>query len=112
MFGEHEVAIITGIGPGMGRSIALGFARNGVDVVLAARRAETLDGVADEVRASGANRSSCPPTSPIATRARPWSQPRSSASAVSTTSCRTPTTRGTGPPSPSPTTTRGAASST
>lgn len=53
MFGEHEVAIITGIGPGMGRSIALGFARHGVDVVLAARRTETLDGVAAEVRALG-----------------------------------------------------------
>ena len=37
----------------MGRSIALGFAEHGVDVVLAARRRERLDAVADEVRALG-----------------------------------------------------------
>ena len=53
MFTEGQVAIVTGIGPGMGRSIALGFARHGVDVVLAARRQERLDAVADEVRALG-----------------------------------------------------------
>ncbi len=53
MFGEDDVAVVTGIGPGMGRSIALGFARHGVDVVLAARREERLASVADEVRALG-----------------------------------------------------------
>lgn len=53
MFGEGKVAIVTGIGPGMGRSIALGFASRGVDVALAARRKERLDAVADEVRALG-----------------------------------------------------------
>jgi NAD(P)-dependent dehydrogenase (short-subunit alcohol dehydrogenase family) len=37
----------------MGRSIALGFAARGVDVVLAARRKERLDAVADEIRALG-----------------------------------------------------------
>jgi NAD(P)-dependent dehydrogenase (short-subunit alcohol dehydrogenase family) len=37
----------------MGRAIAVGFARHGVDVVLAARRKERLDAVADEVRAIG-----------------------------------------------------------
>jgi NAD(P)-dependent dehydrogenase (short-subunit alcohol dehydrogenase family) len=37
----------------MGRAIALGFAERGVDVVLAARRKERLDAVADEVRAFG-----------------------------------------------------------
>jgi NAD(P)-dependent dehydrogenase (short-subunit alcohol dehydrogenase family) len=50
MFVEGSVAIVTGAGPGMGRAIALGFARRGVDVVLAARRRERLDAVADEVR--------------------------------------------------------------
>jgi len=53
MFREGQVAIVTGIGPGMGRSIAVGLARHGVDVVLAARRAERLEAVAEEVRALG-----------------------------------------------------------
>ncbi|MBX6388639.1 MAG: SDR family oxidoreductase [Frankia sp.] len=53
LFRPGQVAIVTGIGPGMGRSIALGFARGGVDVVLAARRAERLEAVAAEVRKLG-----------------------------------------------------------
>jgi NAD(P)-dependent dehydrogenase (short-subunit alcohol dehydrogenase family) len=53
VFQEGEVAIITGIGPGMGRSIALAFARHGVDVALAARRPERIEPVAEEVRALG-----------------------------------------------------------
>lgn len=52
MFAEGQVAIVTGIGPGMGRSIALGFAERGVEVVLAARRIATLEEVAAEVRAA------------------------------------------------------------
>jgi NAD(P)-dependent dehydrogenase (short-subunit alcohol dehydrogenase family) len=50
---DDKVAIVTGIGPGMGRSIVLGLAAEGADVVLAARRKERLDAVADEVRALG-----------------------------------------------------------
>jgi NAD(P)-dependent dehydrogenase (short-subunit alcohol dehydrogenase family) len=53
VFRPGTVAIVTGIGPGMGRSIAVGFAERGVDVVLAARRQERLDAVADEIRALG-----------------------------------------------------------
>src|SRR5687768_16168276 len=53
MFGASKVAVVTGVGPGMGRSIALGFARHGVDVVLAARRQERLVAVADEIRDLG-----------------------------------------------------------
>ena len=53
MFGEGKVAIVTGVGPGMGRSIALGLARHGVEVALAARRAERLEAVAGDVRALG-----------------------------------------------------------
>jgi NAD(P)-dependent dehydrogenase (short-subunit alcohol dehydrogenase family) len=53
VFRQGEVAIVTGVGPGMGRSIALGFATRGVDVVLAARRKDRLDAVADEIRALG-----------------------------------------------------------
>src|SRR5438270_584088 len=37
----------------MGRSIAVGFASRGVDVVLAARRKDRLEAVADEIRALG-----------------------------------------------------------
>jgi NAD(P)-dependent dehydrogenase (short-subunit alcohol dehydrogenase family) len=53
MFGTGRVAIVAGVGPGMGRSIALGLARGGMDVVLAARRAERAEAVAAEVRVLG-----------------------------------------------------------
>ena len=53
MFGAQKVAVVTGVGPGMGRSIALGFARYEVDVVLAARRPAQLEAVAEEVRGLG-----------------------------------------------------------
>jgi len=53
VFGESKVAVVTGIGPGMGRSIAIGFARHGVEVVLAARSPDRLAGVAGEIRELG-----------------------------------------------------------
>jgi NAD(P)-dependent dehydrogenase (short-subunit alcohol dehydrogenase family) len=53
MFTAGNVAIVTGAGPGMGRSIALGFANGGIDVVLAARRTNRLEVVADEIRSTG-----------------------------------------------------------
>ena len=49
----QRVAIVSGIGPGLGRSIALGLARDGATVVLAARNGARLDEVAGEVRAIG-----------------------------------------------------------
>jgi NAD(P)-dependent dehydrogenase (short-subunit alcohol dehydrogenase family) len=53
MFGEGKVAVVTGVGPDVGRSVAIGFADHGVDVVLAARRRDRIDSVADEIREMG-----------------------------------------------------------
>ena len=50
---EGKVAFITGASRGIGRSIALGFSREGAKVVLSSRKAEALEGVAAEVRDAG-----------------------------------------------------------
>lgn len=51
---EDRVAVITGIGPGMGREIALAFARNGAKLAIGARNIDYVARVAEEVRAEGA----------------------------------------------------------
>src|SRR5580692_1519815 len=48
-----KVVIVAGIGPGLGRSIAVRSAEQGADVVLAARTQSRLDEVAAEVKALG-----------------------------------------------------------
>jgi len=48
-----KVVVVAGVGSGLGRSIALASAREGADVVLAARTAARLDEVAKEVAALG-----------------------------------------------------------
>jgi NAD(P)-dependent dehydrogenase (short-subunit alcohol dehydrogenase family) len=50
---EGKVALVSGIGPGMGRDIALLLARHGADVVLGARRTEKSEQVAAEVEEVG-----------------------------------------------------------
>ena len=56
-----KVAVVSGIGPGMGRALSLRMARSGADVVLAARTESKLVDVATEVEALG-RRAVCVPT--------------------------------------------------
>ncbi len=50
---EDQVVLLSGAGPGTGAAIARGLARGGAKVVLAARKAESTDPVAELVRAEG-----------------------------------------------------------
>lgn len=50
---QNKVAVITGIGPGMGRETALLFARNGASLAIGARTETMLQSVAREVEALG-----------------------------------------------------------
>ena len=61
---DGQVAVVTGGGRGIGEGIALGLAEAGADVVLAARRKDEIEAVAEKVRARGrralaARRMSC-----------------------------------------------------
>jgi NAD(P)-dependent dehydrogenase (short-subunit alcohol dehydrogenase family) len=46
---ENKTAVVTGIGPGMGREIALAFARHGAKLAIGARSRDMLDAVTKEI---------------------------------------------------------------
>lgn len=50
---DGKVALVSGIGPGMGRDISLALAREGADIALGGRTLERLEEVAAEVEALG-----------------------------------------------------------
>src|SRR3954452_16659166 len=50
---DGKVVVVAGVGPGLGRSIAIQSAKAGADVVLAARTVSRLDDVADEIEQLG-----------------------------------------------------------
>ena len=50
---SKPVAVITGVGPGLGASLARRFAQGGYAVAINARRAEYLHALAEEIRADG-----------------------------------------------------------
>jgi NAD(P)-dependent dehydrogenase (short-subunit alcohol dehydrogenase family) len=48
-----KIVVVTGASKGLGRAMALGFAEAGADVVVASRRIEACEVVAEEIRALG-----------------------------------------------------------
>jgi NADP-dependent 3-hydroxy acid dehydrogenase YdfG len=59
---QEQTAIVTGASSGIGRAIALTLARNGANVVLAARSADKLEEVAREIRSTTQARALVVPT--------------------------------------------------
>ncbi|SFJ93301.1 NADP-dependent 3-hydroxy acid dehydrogenase YdfG [Paenibacillus sp. UNC496MF] len=52
---NEKVAIITGASSGLGKATAIAFAKEGANIVMAARRPEKLNEAADYVKSLGAN---------------------------------------------------------
>jgi len=50
---DRKVAVVTGIGPGMGRSIAVQLAQHGAKLVIGARSTEATEKTAQEIRGFG-----------------------------------------------------------
>lgn len=60
MIKEHQTVIVTGASRGVGVYIAKALAKEGMNLVLAARNAANLDNVANEIKASGAQVATIP----------------------------------------------------
>src|SRR5436305_1483555 len=57
-----KVAVVSGVGPGLGAAIARRLAAEGADVVLAARRREPLDELAAQIEDAGGGHALAVPT--------------------------------------------------
>lgn len=68
---KNKVVLVTGASQGIGKAVALAFARQGASVIIAARSAERLDEVAKQIRDLGSEALSVPTdvTSPEAVSA-------------------------------------------
>ncbi len=53
---ENKVALISGVGPGMGRAIAQLFAQEGASVALVARKSAVIEPLAEEIRGAHGER--------------------------------------------------------
>ncbi len=53
---ENKVVLLSGVGPGMGRAMALLFAQEGARVALVARKAAVIEPLAQEINARMAGR--------------------------------------------------------
>lgn len=52
---DQPIAVVAGVGDGLGKAVARRFAKAGHHVVLAARNQDRLEGIADGIRSDGGN---------------------------------------------------------
>ena len=87
---KDKRCIVSGVGPGLGKEIALAFAREGADVALGARTESYLEEVHGRDRGDGpAGRARAAPTSPTRSSATRLVAAASTGSGGSTCSCTT-----------------------